>query len=107
MALYMTQFSYTNEATAAMAKNPQDRGVGLAKTIKKLGGKLLCIYFCFGDYDGMAIVEIPDRVTELALLMAVTAPGHLKAVKTTQLLTMEETVKAMKIASDMVYKGPE
>jgi uncharacterized protein with GYD domain len=107
MALYMTQFSYTKEATMAMAQNPQDRSVGLEKAIKKLGGELKCIYFCFGDFDGVAIAEVPNHVTELALLMAVMAAGHLKGIKTTQLLTIEETVEAMKIASDMVYKGPE
>ena len=107
MALYMTQFTYTDTATAAMAKNPQDRSVGLEKTIKKLGGDLKCIYFCFGDFDGVAIVEVPDHVTTLALLMAVMAAGHLKAVKTTQLLTMKESIKAMKLANDIVNKGPE
>ena len=107
MALYMTQFSYTKEATAAMAKKPQDRSLGLIKALEKLGGKLVCIYFCFGDYDGVAIVEVPDNVTALALIMAVTAAGQLKTVETTVLLTMEETVQAMKMAGDLVYKGPE
>ena len=107
MALYMTQFSYTKEATAAMAKNPEDRSLGLIKTLEKLGGKLIGIYFCFGDYDGVVICEMPKNVTTLALLMAVTAAGHIKEMKTTVLLTMEETVKAMAMAGDIVYKGPK
>jgi uncharacterized protein with GYD domain len=107
MALYMTQFSYTKEATAAMAKNPQDRSLGLKKALEKLGGKFHCIYFCFGDFDGVGIVELPDNVTELALLMAISAAGHLKTLKTTVLMTMEETVKAMEMAQEIVYKGPE
>jgi uncharacterized protein with GYD domain len=107
MALYMTQFSYTTEAIMAMAKNPQDRSVGFKKILEKLDGQLIGEYFCFGEYDGVAIVEIPDNVTELALLMAVTAAGHVKALKTTLLLSMKDTVKAMKKASELNYKGPE
>ena len=107
MALYMTQFSYTIEATAAMAKNPQDRSVGLKKFIEGMGGRLIGIYFCFGDYDGVVIAEMPDNVTTLALDMAVITAGHIKTLKTTVLLPMEETVKAMKIANDLVYKGPQ
>ena len=107
MALYMTQYSYTTEATVAMAKNPQDRSGVLKNAVEKLGGRLIGIYFCFGDYDGVGIYEMPDKVKDLALLMAVTAAGHIKTMKTTVLLTMEETVQAMKIANDIVYKGPQ
>ena len=106
MPLYMTQFSYTAEAVAAMTKNPQDRSLGLAKLVEKLGGKLLCTYFCFGDYDGVAIAEVPDGTTELALVMAASAPGHLSATKTTRLFTMEQTVEAMKKAGALTYAGP-
>ena len=35
MTHYMTQFTYTTEAVAAMAKNPQEPG--LKQAIKKLG----------------------------------------------------------------------
>jgi uncharacterized protein with GYD domain len=107
MPHYMTQFSYTAEAIAAMVKNPQDRSVGLRKTVEKLGGQLIAFYYCFGEYDGVGIVELPDQVTELALTMAVTAPGHVKALKTTALLTMEETVAAMKKANTLTYAAPE
>ena len=37
MALYMTQFSYTAEAWAALVKNPADRSVGLKTLIGEDG----------------------------------------------------------------------
>lgn len=106
MTLYMTQFTYTGEAVAAMTKKPQDRSTGLKQAVEKLGGKLIGIYYCFGEYDGVVIAEMPDNITELALILAVTTAGHIKATKTTVLMTMEESVAAMKKASAMVYAGP-
>ena len=103
----MTQFSYTAEAAAAMVKKPQDRGVGLKQAVEKLGGRLIAIYYCFGEYDGVAITEFPDQVTTLALTLATIAPGHLKSLKTTVLLTMEEAVAAMRKANTVMYAGPD
>jgi hypothetical protein len=48
-----------------------------------------------------------DAHTELALILAAIAPGHLKATKTTALLTMEEAVEAMKKACALTYVGPK
>ena len=45
MAVYMTQFSYTAEAWAALVKNPADRTGGLKNLVEKMGGKLLHFYY--------------------------------------------------------------
>ena len=44
MATYMTQFSYTPEAWASLAKNPEDRGKAFASLAEKLGGKMHNFY---------------------------------------------------------------
>jgi hypothetical protein len=49
---------------------------------------------------------MPDNVTVTALSMAFNAGGAVKAVKTTVLLTPEESVQAMRKASESVYKPP-
>ena len=107
MAVYMTQFSYTAEAWAALLKNPTDRTIGLRNLVEKMGGKLLDFYYSFGDQDGIAIMEIPDEATAAACVLAVTASGHLKGTKTTQLLTVEQAVGAMRTAGEQVYAAPE
>ena len=83
MATYMTQFSYTTEAWAALTKKPEDRGKIFAALVEKLGGRLLNIYYCFGEYDGIVIVDFPDDTSTVAAVLAAIAPGHLKATKTT------------------------
>ncbi|MBN1293729.1 MAG: GYD domain-containing protein [Candidatus Latescibacteria bacterium] len=107
MALYMTQFSYTTESWQAMVKNPQDRTGTLKNLIEKLGGKLIGLHFCFGEFDGFAVYEYPDDVTCVSGVLAVISAGHLKTVKTTKLLTADELVSAMRKANPMVYPGPK
>ncbi len=107
MSLYMTQFSYTREAWAALVKNPEDRGAVFQALMEKLGGRLLDIYYCFGEYDGVVIYELPDNTTATAAILAAIAPGHLNATKTTVLFTMEEAMEAMGKAGAMVYAAPK
>ena len=107
MPLYMTQFSYTSEAWATMIKCPADRGEVLRAFIKKQGGNLIGMYYCFGEYDAVAIYEYPDNVTAMVGAIAPTAQGFLKATKTTVLFSMEESVEAMHRAKESVYPPPE
>ncbi len=107
MALYMSQFSYTTEAWQAMVKNPQDRSGVLRDQVKKLGGELIGMYYTFGDYDGVAIYEYPDNVEGVAGVLAVICAGHLKAVKTTVLMSAGEMVQSMKKAGAIVYPAPK
>jgi len=106
MPFYMSQFAYTAEAIAAMAKNPQDRSVPLRELMQKLGGRVVGFYYCFGEYDGVAITEAPDDATATAVVMAVVAPGQLKAIKTTKLFTVEETMEAMRKAGSVTFQAP-
>ena len=107
MPLYMTQFSYTKEAWALLTKRPEDRGAVFKKLVEALGGRLLNIYYCMGDYDGVVIYEVPDNVIAIATVMTAITPGHLKAIKTTVLFTMDEAVEAMAKAGRLAYRGPK
>ena len=106
MALYMAQFAYTAEALATMAKNPQDRSVPSRELIEKSGGRMISFYFCFGEYDGVTLTEAPDDTTATAIVMAAVSAGHLKAVKTTKLFTVDETMEAMRKAGSFAFQGP-
>src|SRR5688572_11142716 len=98
MPRYMVQFAYTAEAWAALVKNPTDRSDGLRKLVQGMGGDLLGFYYHFGEYDGTAIVDVPDDTTATAVILAAVAPGHVRAIKTTKLMTVEETMEAMRKA---------
>ena len=106
MAFYMIQGAYTVEAIATMAKNPQDRSVPVRELVQKIGGRLISFYFCFGEYDVVVLVELPDDSAATAVAMAGISPGHLKAYKTTKLFTVEETMEAMRKAGSLAFQGP-
>jgi uncharacterized protein with GYD domain len=107
MPLYMTQFGYTAEAWRALVKNPEDRAKAFRALAEKFGGKLHALYYAFGEYDGVAIYEAPDDTTATAIVLAATAPGHLRGTRTTTLLTVEQTMQAMRAAGTAAYKGPK
>ena len=106
MALYMVQGTSTAEAWAAMVKNPQDRSIPVRELAQKLGGRLIGLYFCFGEYDVVVLTEMPDDNAALATSLAAVTPGHLKAIKTTRLFTVEETMEAMRKAGSLTFQGP-
>ena len=106
MAIYLVQGAYTAEALATMAKNPQDRSVPVRELVQKLGGQLVGFYFCFGEYDVVALFELPDDSAATAIALAAVSPGHLKASHTTRLFSVEETMVAMRKASSLTFQGP-
>lgn len=107
MSVYMTQFGYTPSAWAALVKNPEDRAKAFRALVEKMGGKFISLYYAFGEYDGVAIFEAPNESTATAIILAVTSPGHLRGTKTTTLLTVEQTMEAMRKAGTVTYKGPK
>ena len=106
MPRYKFQFAYTPEAWAALSKNPVDRREGVRQLFEKLGAKLIDLYYCFGEFDGVAIVEAPDNASYAGGILATLAPGHIKSAKTTVLLTVEETMDAMRKAGGLSYQAP-
>lgn len=106
MPLFMSQFSYTPQAWAALTRKPEDRAEVLGALAAKMGAKVQSFHYCFGDYDGVAIMEAPDENTILSVLLAVIAPGHLKAIKTTTLFTTQQAVAAMRKAGSASYRAP-
>ena len=106
MAYYMIQTSFTSEAWAAMLKNPQNRADQVRPAIEKLGGKLEGYWSCFGDYDAVLIVQAPDNVAAAALSLAAAGGGALRSAKTTPLMSMEETMEALKRAGKAGYRPP-
>ena len=107
MAHYLLQLTYAPEAWAAMVANPQDRISAVRPVVEKLGGKIEHAWLAFGEYDIIAVLEMPTGVEAAAFSMAVAAtPGAAKAIKTTPLLSVAEGVEAMKKAAKSGYKAP-
>jgi uncharacterized protein with GYD domain len=106
MPHYMIQASYTSEAWAIQLQQPGNRLEVVKPVIEKLGGRIEAVYFAFGDYDVVLILEFPGDIDAWAFEVAVMAGGAAKDVKMTQLLTVEEGVEVMKQAATSGYLPP-
>ena len=107
MPLYMSQFAYTPEAWANLTRNPQDRTEVIGELARKLGGRLVSLYYSFGEHDGIVLSDVPDDTSAAALAMAAVAAGHVRSIKTTRLFTAQEAVAAMKKAGSAQLKPPK
>jgi uncharacterized protein with GYD domain len=106
MAFYLVQLAYTPEAWAAMRARPQNRLEAVQPVAQRLGGRIVSKWMAFGEYDIVAILEMPDNVSAAAFSVAVSAGGAVKGMKTTPLLTMEEGMDVMKRAGGASYRSP-
>jgi uncharacterized protein with GYD domain len=100
------QFSYTPETWARLIKNPEDRRTAAKQYIEAVGGKLHGFWYAFGEHDAYALLEAPDNVSMAATSLAIGAGGALKSQETTALLTVEETLAALRKASSVKYRPP-
>jgi uncharacterized protein with GYD domain len=106
MPFYLLQISYASEAWSAQIKSPQDRLAAVRPVVERMGGKMQNGWLSFGEFDVVAICEMPDNVSAAAFSIAVAASGAIKTSKTTPLLTIEEGIQAMQKASKAGYEPP-
>jgi uncharacterized protein with GYD domain len=106
MPLYLTRFSYTPQTWAAMVKQPEDRREVARAIIESVGGKLHGFWYAFGEHDGYNLWEAPDNVSMAAVALAITSGAALSSLETTVLLTVEETLAALRKASQVPYRSP-
>ena len=95
MPTFMSQFSYDIETWKQLANSPEDRRDAIEPLLESLGARLIGVWYAFGDYDGVVIFEAPDGMTAAAAVIAAISPGHVKTVKTTPLLTVDEMQAAL------------
>lgn len=106
MALYLTRFSYAPETWARLSANPEDRRDAARTYIESVGGKLHGFWYAFGEYDGYNLWEAPDNVSMAAVAIAIGGGGALSKFETTPLLTVEETLEALRRAPTVGYRKP-
>lgn len=102
VSTHMTQFSYSTASMKGMVSNPQNRREAATKIFAAAGGRLDEMYFCFGDYDGVVLATFPSNVDAAAALLAVGSTGAFSSIKTTTLISMDESVAAMERAKAVV-----
>ena len=104
MAKYLVQASYTAEGLKGLLKDKASgRRAAVIKAVEAMGGKLESFYYAFGEHDAVLILDLPDNATAAALAVAVAASGIVR-IRTTPLLTIEETDQA--VGKSVAYRAP-
>ena len=104
MAKYMYQASYTVDGVRGLLKESASaRRKAIESAIGALGGKVESFYYCFGKYDVVLTMDLPNNVSAAGLGMTVAASGMVHG-KITPLLTVEEADKALGVK--VGYRGP-
>ena len=106
MPLYLTRFRYTPETWARLIATPEDRQKAAEEYIESVGGKLHGFWYAFGTHDGHTLWEAPDNVSMAAVALAIGGGGALRSLETTVLLTVEETMEALRRAASITYRPP-
>ena len=106
MSLYLVRFSYTPKAWAELVENPEDRRPAISALAKSIGGSLEGLWYSFGGQDGYVLIDAPDNISAAAGAIAAAAGGAISSVQTDVLLTVEETLEALKKAQSVAYVRP-
>ena len=77
----------------------------IAKMYEKMGGKLEMFCYAFGEYDVVAIGEVPDHKSGAAMGVAINASGLARS-KTILLMTPEEMDEVVKLKVDYTPPKP-
>jgi uncharacterized protein with GYD domain len=106
MPLHLSKFSYTPETWARLIANPEDRRTAAQSYIDSVGGKLHGFWYAFGKHDGYNLWEAPDNVSMAGVALAISSGGALSSLETTVLLTVDETMDALRTAKQVQYRAP-
>ncbi|MET9621685.1 MULTISPECIES: GYD domain-containing protein [unclassified Streptomyces] len=106
MPLYLSRFSYTPETWARLIAQPEDRAAAAQAYIESVGGKLHGFWYAFGTHDGYNLWEAPDNVSMAAVALAISGGGALSTFETTVLLSIDETIDALRKAGRVQYRAP-
>ena len=106
MPLYLSKFSYTPETWAKLIGSPEDRRAAAQSYTESVGGTLHGFWYAFGTYDGYNLWEAPDNVSMAAVALAISGGGALSSLETTVLLTVDETMDALRKAHQIRYRAP-
>lgn len=91
-----------------MVASPSDREAAARKLIEAIGGKLHHLFFAFGQWDVICLIEAPDDKAMMACAAAVASAGTVSASSTVKLMTAADAMAAMTTAGKVTgaYKAP-
>lgn len=91
MSYYIILWSWSEQGVEKVKDSPK-RAEQIKKTLENRGGRLVAVYWTFGQYDGVTIVEAPDDATMMSVLLSIESGGNARTV-TLKAFTYEEASK--------------
>src|ERR1700758_3943358 len=95
MSKYLIEATYTAEGLKGLQRDKAaGRTNALQAALKTIDGQLDCVYWCLGERDVVAIVDVPNMAAIAALSTMASASGLLRT-RTTMLMSAEEMDAAL------------
>jgi hypothetical protein len=107
MPFFLYQVSYSSSAANNLVQHPQHREDAVRRAAETLGGKLHEFFFALGEYDSVALIELPSNTAAVAMNLSVEAAGACRAIHTTALITADDAIRAMHLAKTDQYVEPK
>lgn len=106
MSKYLVLFTFKGETLKAFMKKPTDRAAVVSEAAESVGGRLESYYWMLGQYDGFAILDMPDSAAAAKLAVTVSSTGAFTHLETHELFSSEQVLQLMKASGDVSYFAP-
>ena len=77
MATYISTLKFTAKGAQNIGESPK-RAAAFTAAAKKLGAKVIHLYWTLGEFDGLILFEAPDDNTATAAMLSLAAQGNVE-----------------------------
>ena len=77
MATYISLISFTDQGIRNVKQSPE-RAQAFRDMVEKAGATVKAIYWTLGNYDLVAITDVPDDATTMTLLLTTGSLGNIR-----------------------------
>jgi uncharacterized protein with GYD domain len=103
---YLVLFTFKGETLKSFMNKPSDRAAVVGEAAQSVGGRLESYYWMLGQYDGLAILDMPDSAAAARLAMTVSSTGAFTHLETHELFSADQVLQLMKGAQRVEYAAP-
>lgn len=98
MATFVSTICFTEQGIQSV-KETTRRAAAFKAVSKKLGIKIVDIYWCLGRFDGLLLFDAPDAETATSAMLYLGSQGNVQT-QTAQIFTASEVEKILKKMGD-------
>lgn len=106
MTKYLVLFTFKGETLKSFMKKPSDRAAVVSAAAESAGGRLDSYYWMLGQYDGLAIIDMPDSTAAARLALTVSSTGAFTHLETHELFSADQVLQMLQGAEGVRYSAP-